>query len=49
MSANDLIKLVRVAGFEELKAKDKKMKIETVAKNIENRLAESTVERDKAI
>jgi Ca2+-binding EF-hand superfamily protein len=49
MSANDLMKLIRVAGFDDLKSKDKKMKIETVAKNIEKRLAESTAERDRAI
>jgi len=49
MSANDLIKLIRVAGFDDLKSKDKKMKIETVALNIENKLAQSTAERDRAI
>jgi len=49
MSANDLIKLIRVAGFDELKSKDKKMKIETVALNIEKRLAESTAERGRCI
>lgn len=49
MSANDLIKLVRVAGFDELKSKDKKMKIETVALRIEKRLEESSAEREKSI
>jgi len=49
MSANDLMKLTRVAGYDELKSKDKKMKIETVALNIERRLAESTAERDRCI
>ena len=41
MKDNDLIKLIRVAGFASLEKKDKLLKVETVAKALEDRVANS--------
>mmetsp|Transcript_5802 Transcript_5802/g.9262 ORF Transcript_5802/g.9262 Transcript_5802/m.9262 type:complete len:150 (+) Transcript_5802:2542-2991(+) len=49
LSENDLIRLLRVSGFSELKTKDRTMRVDLVQKNIEDRVAQSAKTRDECV
>ena len=49
MKENDVMRLIRVAGFTNLEKKDKLLEVEVIAKNLEDRVANSAKLREECI
>lgn len=49
MSENDLMKLIKVAGFTKITSQNKTMRIDTVSKNLEDRVLQSQKLADDCI